>query len=94
MTDERELVIHPIVPDSVRHNSQVHAQPFKVHVSNSQSEIVLTLSPPIGRFLHPVSHRLPLRYRRRHPRTRVLPRLPLLPLRHTRRQCAGVGSTG
>lgn len=91
MIDERALAINPIVPDSVRHNGQVAPSPF--HTS-APSTTPLTSPDYTGNLPNTLPHSLPLRHRSWYPRTRIVSRLPLLPLRNISCQRVNMGCPG
>lgn len=87
MINERELAINPVVQESVQHNIQVifpppqqPAIPFATPIANPLPRRPLT-KPPTDNLQHPLPNRLLIRRRFRNPRTRIIPRLPLLPRR-------------
>ena len=95
MNEERELAIHPIVQTSVQHNTQVHPL-FLPCTSSFRSKSIFLLPHCTsilsranhrrkGCFQHPKPDCLPLRRRRRYPRSRIVFWLRLLFRRHTHR---------
>ena len=92
LNEERELAVNPIVSTSVQHNNQVRhrlhntmtdlATPSLLPwLSNTAPRSMLTFAT--GHLQHPQSDSFTLRGRRWNAWPRVIPRLHLLPGRHT-----------
>lgn len=92
MLDEREQAIHPVVAECVQHNARASSSPpLPVSLLSSSTTYRSpnpSPNPPTNPTLstdniqHSLPDRLLIRRRSRHPRLRVLHRLPLLPARH------------
>jgi hypothetical protein len=78
MIDERELVIRPIVPESMQHNarvSQAYSSPQR-HKSLSQTPLLTHIT--LDSLKHSLSDRLAVRRRRWYPGTGIVSRLRIL----------------